>query len=249
MSEELDLASHQDKGAIRLGILLDMRAMPQAVNYLHGAIQLHIERKVASGAGQIFEEGPVYLQSPHRTSDLGPINRACLYMMDFGDPAQGNCARMHVHPLGERLLMICPISDFRIWSLTPFEFHQDLVPLLRYLDTYVCDKSGRNIHGVEVPACILVTAQIPAGTSHRFLGRATALSVHPNETDELESVGFTSSSMDGQTKFWAPPTSIECSYSDVTNVNQLSFDVLTSGSVRCAQLVEDIDLLSVERGS
>lgn len=211
-SPGLDPVSHRDSGAIRLALLLDARTAPEVVSALHHLTQARIASKVATGDGQVFEEGPVYLQARPRVSAFGDIGRACLYQMEFGDPADTPCARMHTHPLGERFLIITPVTAFFIWSLTPFEIDADLVPMSRILSESECSQTGRRIHGVEVSANVAFTAQIPAGTTHRFLGRATGISVHPDEAAELAMEGSVQSSMEAQTRFWTAVSGDDCEF-------------------------------------
>ena len=206
MDQIIKTDTHRDPGPICLSLLADLRTDQHAVSALRKATSRRIEHKVRSGVGQRFEEGPVLLQVSTRPSMQ---SHACLYQMDFD---RGNCARMHNHPLGERILVIAAESNFRIWSATEFDVDPDLLPMSRLLAPSTCPETGIRSFGHEISAGVVFTVQIPPGTSHRFLGDASAISIHPNETQELENGGLGMSSMSRQTAFWTrtPPSDAEC---------------------------------------
>jgi hypothetical protein len=212
MDKLINQISHQDIAAIKLSLYLDLRSELDTAVLLHNATKARIANKVGEGKGQIFEDGPVFLQSKTRDIPSGTINQSCLYQMDFDNPSLEKCARMHIHPFGERLLVITPVSTFRVWSLTQFEVDTDLEPLLMHLKPYTCTESNRAIYGVEISSGTIFTVHIPAGTTHRFLGSATAMSFHPEESKELKAVKSCLSSMKAQTEFWSKnyPLPSEC---------------------------------------
>jgi len=206
MADLINLASHEDTGPIRLFLHADLRDNLHAVTALCKATSQRIFDKLQVGDGQHFEEGPVYLQTPPRPSKR---NHACLYQMHFDSDA---CARMHIHPLGERLILVTPVSHFRIWSVSEFEVEPDLRPMTTRLPSDMCEVTKTPVFGVEVAAGVMFTIQIPPGTSHRFLGEASVISIHPNESKELQDGGFATSTMEGQTAYWtrSPPSAAEC---------------------------------------
>lgn len=203
MSEEellIDFDNHRDGGQIRLGLVVDLRANPTAAAAIVDAYRQRVGDEMVNGCGQSFEEGDVFLQSAARVDGEFARNSACMYLMDFGP--EGSEARMHVHPFGERLLLIMTGSEFRVLSLSPIEVASDLKAVARESAPETCTLSGRVVYAVSIEPWVHVSVQIPANTTHRFVGGGTASSIHPNEPAELQVLESESSSMSAQTAFW-----------------------------------------------
>ena len=212
MESQINIQTHQDIGTIRVELLQDRRANPSVAKAIYSGWAETIKRKVEDGVGDEFEEGPVFLQSSHRVHGGVELNRACTYRMHFKD--QSTCARMHVHPHGERLLEINPVSEFRVYSLSPFDLCKNFESFGKQVEEELCKISKRVIFGIAVDSFVEFSVQIPRNTSHRFLGVACATSFHPDEISELKTIGAMASVMADQTSYWgsAMPTGNECQF-------------------------------------
>ena len=209
MESTVNLDTHEDFGTISIQLLQDRRNAPEVSRAIYRGWVETIEQKVKDGVGSVFEEGPVFLQSSHRIEGGKAWNRACAYRMHFHE----QCARMHVHPYGERRLEINPVSAFGVFSLSPFELGDDFLTYGRKLDEYLCPISNRVVFGIAIDAFVEFSVQIPKNTSHRFLGVACALSCHPDEISELNTLSAATSAMGGdQTAYWGSSdrTNPEC---------------------------------------
>ena len=205
----LNNESHQDTGSIHLALHLDLREMPTVACGIVDATCRRIAAMQENPCGQVFEEGPVFLQSAVRTEKGRLLNRSCLYQMDFDADL---CPRMHVHPSGERLLIVTTIEQFAVFSLTRPTIDSDLEPMVRILDPELCRQTCRLVYGVVVESFVQFSLQIPVNTTHRFLGRGSAQSFHPDESAETSATSTKGSSMVAQTSFWSPlpPSPQDC---------------------------------------
>ncbi|MED5384948.1 MAG: hypothetical protein VX481_10430 [Cyanobacteriota bacterium] len=205
----LNAELHQDSGAIHLALHLDLREMPAVACGIVDATCRRIAAMQVNPRGQVFEEGPVFLQSAVRTEQGRLLNRACLYQMDFDADL---CPRMHVHPSGERLLVLTTVERFAVFSLTPPTIDSDLEPMVTILDPELCRHTSRLVYGVVIESFVQFSMQIPVNTTHRFLGRGSAQSFHPDEAAETSTTMVKGSSMMAQTAFWSaqPPYRQDC---------------------------------------
>lgn len=205
MSEPLiDHKIHKDPGALRLGLKARYSEMGAWEKIKAIRARIHSAYISADPNAQIFEEGPVLLAIPPRGERSGitgeVLGHASSWLMDF---RSDKCARLHNHPLGERVLNILPDSHFQIWSASPIEISDDLRQSgIKVLPEDKDRVTGEVFYGIEVPPYTEFSVQIPKGTTHRFLGSGVAESFHPDELAEIKETGA-GPDMEAQTRPWS----------------------------------------------
>lgn len=176
-----------------------------------------VDRASASGREiQSFEEGPTLLV----TEPSGDWTAAA-YIMDLIDASEtddGTCARMHEHPLGDRILTILTGEGTSVFFGTLLRSEiiadsgspnfQDLVRSTDAIDIVGEDgpTERRTRHCIEIPPDSQVNVRIPKGAAHCVIAKgpnAALVSVHPDEAAELAVTGLSSSMID-QTEFLEP---------------------------------------------
>lgn len=231
MPSDIIKTEHTDSGRIKIEHIADYTGT-EVNGYIKGSIQT---LDSDPDAVQHFEEGRVRKILDERTDELDVTSLPDeykqymtpylheqderlsgllgMYLMEFA-PSEEVCPRLHIHPFGERVVIITTDNQTSVTVRAREEYEVNNEALTEkstqfqgswyYMDYPLPEAEEAFV----IPPNTTVAVRIPPNTSHAFLtqgaGKAIAWSVHPVEAYEVRSQAEGEATMGALTTFLEP---------------------------------------------